>query len=360
MRNKEKISINNLPKKYHFAYQYCEFLNNNLVATYNGLKQSDMFGHSIKFKNKKEINTFMKLDFEQMIDKLWANEKYSTDAFMIIHKALVEALLFEYITYMSEVLLNILKGNISICYTLLRKPFKEILTVFELICKNPITFFRNFWDKEPKDFNPQEISDEEKLQNIKDVINVIDSHGIYSSKVIYDLRFKRENMLSFDAFWNKAIHLITSASGIKTEKRNFNMIFAGKEEKDEMTYHLFYALPIILIYTNDVVESLALWFSRLGENDNYFTRRLLGYFAWSYEYHLSDSSRTKVRRALANMFKGLNCPKCKKNLKFNKLSLREYFYQETFCCQSCGHTFKGIKFNLREEESHLHPLLKQK
>jgi hypothetical protein len=359
MTNSEEVSINNLPRKYHFAYQYCEFLYNNLVSTLNSLKEGQFFNHSVKFQDDKEFRIYEKLEPEEIVDKLFQSDKHILDAFMFVYKPLIEALLFDYITYMSEILLNILKDNLVICYSLLRKPLKETLTILEMICKNPALFVRDFWNKEPKNVDPNRLSFEQKKQNIKEIVEMVDVFGIHSYKVIYEVRFGRETYLGFDSVWNRAIHLVTNREYSETEKRNLNFIFAGKEEKQNMLHHIFYTLPIILCYTNDVVEMLVSWIARLGIEDNYMNRRFFGYLAWSYQFHLRPKSRNEIRKILENYSKSFDCPNCKKKIGFNKQSFIEYCLEETISCQTCNFGIKGLRFKIEKDTQRLHPLLKK-
>jgi hypothetical protein len=228
-----------------------------------------------------------------------------------------------------------------------------------MICKNPGLFIKDFWNKEPKDFDPNSLNSEQKKQNIKEIVEIVDVFGIHSYEVIYEVRFGKENYMSFDSIWNKAIHLVTNRKYSETEKRNLNFIFAGKEEKLNMLHHIFYTLPIVLCYTNDVVEMLVSWIARLGEGDNYMNRRLFGYIAWSYQFHLRPKSRNEIRKILGKIFKSFTCPNCKKSLGFSNQSLIEYCLEEMISCQTCNFGLRGLNFKIEKDTQRLHPLLRE-
>lgn len=342
MKFTKEMKLTDLPKKYRLSYQYSEFLYNNLVATYNSCLKNKIFDTRIKFANEKDLKVFSKLKNYDTIDWL-SNNGYYSHHFFIIYKLILRALLFDIITFISESLQNILKGNNVVAYTLLRKPFKDSLTVLEKIYSDPISFYRGFVNNDSSFFDPNKISKpkENMIELIKNVKTKAKMHDFLIPELIYILRFDKQNDNSFDGFWTRAIHLITNAKGIETEKMNFNFIFSGNDERNYQNGQIFYSLPILLYYMNDLVEAMLKLITSLKYDDGYETRRLFGFNLWVQDVHLSKSSIKKVRKIL--MKNNFSCPSCNKKIFISKQFMFDYCFYYSIDCKKCGKEFDLTK-----------------
>lgn len=333
-----EVSLNNLPKEFRLSYQISELLYNNIVMIYNSCMDSKVFDTKIKIKSKNHISVFSKLKDEKLFDWLLKNN-YQVDHFLIIYKLIVKALIFDFLTYVSEALLNILKSNLVISYTLLRKPFKENLTLLEVIYTDPIKFYENFLINNKNYYNPTKKTSVDKLKLIKQIYDKLGIIKYFSPELLFALRFDRYKMYSYDGYFNQAIHLVTDAKGIETRNHNLNFIFSNEDDKYQQMVNLFQSLPIVLYYSNYLIEEVIKFFAKSPlDIENSFKKRIdFGMLLWSYDVHISGSTKKKIDKMFKDVENEMNilCPKCKNKIRFNKNFLLNYSINWKIICNRC-------------------------
>ncbi|WP_332632551.1 hypothetical protein [Halalkalibacter flavus] len=130
-----------LPKKYHEIHNYCLILHDHLVLTVDEIEKNDLHNVKINFKDEKEWEEFNQSEdtIEAMKDFGYV-EEYKTLAL----RQLTIATLAEFLHFIYEALKTSEKGKLSVTYTLLRKPFKEILLLWEWIIVDSDSFFEAY------------------------------------------------------------------------------------------------------------------------------------------------------------------------------------------------------------------------
>jgi len=333
MRKKNRIL--NLQKEFRFSYTYTEFLYNNIVTMYNACLDNKIFTQDVKFRNKKHLKEFENDNGEFDIYNWLKANNYDVELYLLINKQVIQALIYDFITHISQVLHNILEGNLSIAYILLRKPIKETLTLFESIIVDPFKFNLIFTTNNPKNYNPNRISKEIKLSNIEKVISLTNFKELYSLEMLYDLRFNKGFNASYDKLWNKAIHLITDYTHIETEKMNINFVFSNKDDKYDQLAHIFSTLPPILFYSVEVIKILLNCISIQGDHSKADLKMLVGYYLWASETFLKKTTIKKISGIFNDGFKEICCINCKQPFKYNKMFFKYYFYHDLFICKNC-------------------------
>lgn len=330
------LSLKNLSKEFRTSYQVSELLYNSIVSLYNFSLDNDLFNTQIKLRSKKKVKELCEIDHDELLTWLQKNKRFN-DHFWVVYNSNIKALIYDFISHISEVLQNILKGNLVIAYSLIRKPFKETLTTFELLLSNPREYYINFINDKKTLIDPKHLSKEIKLKIIYDCLNKIKLTIPFDEKMIYELRFDRFKFFSYDKFCNKAIHLITSAKGIETESLNLNLIFSNEDDKYDQYCQIFMTLPIILYYSYYMIFNLIKFSKNSIKEDIFEDRRIFGMLLWAFDAHMDEKTKNRVLKKLTSVDpkKDFKCPNCEYYMKINRRFLLNFSIYWIIKCQKC-------------------------
>lgn len=245
-----------LPEEFHFSHEYCFFLHDVLTGMLvHGEKAGIYRSVEIKLKNEEELNSLEGLSGVDLIEWM-KNHGYSDKAFELYEKRITAALLSDMCHFIYEALNCSKKGKLTVTYALLRKPFRDNLLCLERLLTEPSDFFSWFEKEKIDGLDMQRYPKEIKMKIIENVFKEIKYPSAFTPELIYGLRYDKETEYGFDSLWNKATHLITTNKYIKTESSNFNFVFSDSDSHESQWRHLYSMLPMLLFYTNLVVEKL--------------------------------------------------------------------------------------------------------
>jgi hypothetical protein len=277
-------------------------------------------------------------------------------------RTLYPALLWDLHQFVAEALECSEKARLTVTYALLRKPFRDDLFYLEWLLAEPQNFINIFQDKDPSEFSLDKMLREDRVRGIvRDAVGKTAKRDSVDPEVIYDMRFNKIVGFSFDAMWNKAIHLITTAKTHSTEHQNMNFIFSNDEDREYQWRHIYSFLPVLLDYAVDVVESLM--YIMLGnERPNYyldFFHRELGFVVWSKEV-VEWQDNPKLSSEMPNDLDDLHfaCPKCNKVIDMQQSLARTLFLERKMMCPKC---FRKISIESLVDKNNIRPhkLLKE-
>lgn len=331
------------PEDFEIARDYCIFLNNLIASTYNSAVDAKIFDHKIDFDSRKETRKFVrestKWSTEEYQEYFITNKKHG-DLYFIAIKNVVRAVLLDFHQYIFEALENIKKGQLTIAYTLLRKPLKENLFILEWIAADSFEFFKRFNFDDSKLYSPLSLQCNKDFMRdiIKNAINNIKINSFYDPEFIFQLRYDKSKIFSFDPLWNLSTHLVTDREPIKTETFNLNFVFSNEDNKESQFAHIYTLLPYLLFYSVDIIETALQRISHLGE-DNLSVRRYLGLLAWIQEYYVEGNlERAKEIKSLLKEFTSTfdsKCDKCGKKFKLDKEQMINICFGSFIKCSKC-------------------------
>jgi hypothetical protein len=163
------------------------------------------------------------------------------------------ATISDYCHYVYEALKCSEKGKLAITYTLLRKPLKDNLLLFEWIMTNRNEFMENF-KKDSNCYAIDKIDSTKKKMFIECSVNQINYCEKFDADFIYNIRYSKKTNYSLERVWNIANHIVTTSKYYKTESLNLNFVFSGADSKENQWNYLYSVLPYLLFYTVEVIQ----------------------------------------------------------------------------------------------------------
>jgi hypothetical protein len=320
---------NFIPKEFRFSHKFSFFLHDLLVNIVAEGEKAKIFNTTVKFKSPEITKKVTKMNQEEFWDWLSKNDKVAQVE--IMYKQIIVALLSDFCHFVYEGLKCSEKAKITVSYALLRKPFKDNLLIFEWLLAEPEDFMSKFYSEDSLIYNPQKLTPERKKEIIKKAIDKTPNKR-FDADVLYDLRYNRSHISSFSGAWDKANHLVTTFDKIKTEKQNINFVFLNPDTQYSEWLHLYSWLPILLLHSFEVVESLLLTFAKRDPKikDTAFDQCLAGFVLWGESVGHGKSSVTKFKV-------NAECSDCKLNFRLSgKQFLKRIFDNGFFECKNCG------------------------
>lgn len=240
-----------LPKEFHKKHDYCEFVVSQIEELILNKEFIELKSNVFEFPPKiiKEIES----NNEHILDLLEKYE-YNDIVYHLVKNSLLNSLIMETCYFLQESLQCSLKMRLTVCFTLLRKPFLEILIVFMRIL-NEHDFIENFNQKDP--FDPIRTSPEQK----KDLIEKTNLQLFekYHKEDLFDYIFAKNFGNSLYNLTNNSIHLFTNRNPVSaTEKQNLNFIFSQEEDIYDQWEYIYDNLPMLINFIADIADLLVL------------------------------------------------------------------------------------------------------
>lgn len=323
---------NFIPKEFRFGHKFSFFLHDLLAQIIAEGEKAKVFETVIKFKSTKEANKVRKMNKEKFW--VWLSQNDRDNHYEIIYKQVVLALLSDFCHFVYEGLKCSEKAKMTVSYALFRKPFKDNLLVFEWLLAEPADFMDKFYNEDSLIYNPQKLSPERKKELIQKAIEKTHNHR-FDADVLYNLRYNRSHAFSFSGAWDKANHLVTTFDKIKTEQQNINFVFLSPDAQYSQWLQLYSWLPILLLHTFEVVESLLLTFANRDKSikDVAFDQCFAGFLLWGEIFQ--DETLPIFKSKIFG-----ECSGCKSESRFTgKQFLKKVFDQGFANCKNCGEKF---------------------
>jgi hypothetical protein len=331
---------NIFPKKYQFSHDYIFFLHDLLARVIAEGEENDIFTVDIKFKTKKEANTFHELNLSS--EEYW--EWLETHGYGWINKELARKQVFVSVLsdlchFLYESIKCAKKGKLSVAFALLRKPLKENTLILEWLLYNPGEFGDKFHNYKLEELSTSKISKKQKIEILEGAISKCKNPKWIDPNFIYELRYDKKSFISYESAWNKATHLITTFKSFKTEPENINFVFSyTPETMEELWRHYYRSLPILL---NHLVEVAFAFVRNIYElsviTDNVLEiRRFIGFTLWAKEF-FQESDNSFLLDYARDVLKAfdLKCSLCKEKISLNKKNLYQFYYSSGLVCKHC-------------------------
>lgn len=249
-----------LPKKYKELHNLCFYLQDILVQAVVEGEKKKLFDTVVKFKKTDDIEAVK--DNNDILEWLITNG-YEDEFKSIVIKQVLIATISDYCHYVYEALRCSEKSKLAITYTLLRKPLKDNLLLFEWIITNRNEFLENF-QKDSNCYAIDRINSTRKKMFIEYSVKQINYSETFNADFIYNIRYSKKTECSLERLWNMANHIVTTSKDYKTESLNLNFVFSGIISKESQWNYLYSVLPYLLFYTVEVIQ--AVLDQEIGEN----------------------------------------------------------------------------------------------
>lgn len=257
-----------LPKEFWEKHDYCEFLINQVEDLLLNKTFKDLQTQTITFPD--EFTSIIKdIDDEKnhLFDIL-EEHNFTSELNDIVRNQLLNALIRETCYSIQESLFCSLKMRMTITFTLLRKPFLEILIILMKIL-NEEDFIEKFNKKE--NYDPIKTTPEQKKSLIEKTNKFL--FDKYDCNDLFQYIFDKDDSDSIFNITNNAIHLFTDRNPIsKTEKQNLNFIFSNYENTKSQWEYIYLTLPMILSFLTDLIDLLV--FKSTSIEEKIFTKRI--------------------------------------------------------------------------------------
>lgn len=230
-----------LPKKYWKKHNYCEFVINQIEE----LIQDERFMELKiqKLNLSEDVINHLHLSDQHLFDSL-AELGLKNELTSVVRTHLVYSLIMETCYFVQESLLCSLKMRMTVSFTLLRKPFLEIL-ILVMRLLNDVDFIDRFNNKDA--FDPIKTTPTEKKDLIKKTNQLLKNN--FDDETLYQLIFDKEFSDSIFNITNNAIHLYTDRNPVaSTEKQNLNFIFSTPENIDTMWEYIYENIPMLITF----------------------------------------------------------------------------------------------------------------
>lgn len=243
-------SNTHLPKIFHKGYELCFFAHD--VAT-----QLLKSGHEHGIFSAQLDEILDDADSTELPDlvEIIKNKNLTSKLPEILVSRIFPAVLGDSLHYIFEALEAARKGKTSVAYTLLRKPLQDNLMVLESIIENENQFADRLSCTPPKFNRGDDLASH--TARISATLKKIGYSSAFDAEYIAQLRYDKSCEDSFDGFCNKATHLITSKSIVKTTAYSLNFIFPTSQSLNMQWAFLFSRLPYILTYTTALCEYIS-------------------------------------------------------------------------------------------------------
>ena len=240
-----------LPTQLIEAHDFCLLNHDVLVELLRSGEKHGAFLENIEFRDERD-----RQEYEASTDLFDWFERTARleDRNRFLRRLIFPALLSDFLHFIYEALETSRKAKLIVSYALIRKPIQENLFVLEVIATG-LDAFANSLAETPASLDPRRgRSLDSHVQRIGAALHVLGEEDRFDATYLAQLRYDKTVEDTFDGICNKAVHLFTSSSAIRTEPLNVNFIFSGREAKLTQWYYLYSRLPYILFYARRLVE----------------------------------------------------------------------------------------------------------
>lgn len=242
------------------------------------------------------------------------------------------ALYADMLHFIYEGLRALEKRKFSVAFTLLRKPFKESLLIAAQICADEVIFFNKMKSDAKNLLNRKELDEAGVKALLESAINACRGIGFVSADKIYAAAFDRADEFGLAGLFDKATHLVTEFSKIRTENYNINFIFKDPRDNDVYQGETYALLAMLLLVLNLMQIEI---YRRMREPSKKYQNWMIFTSVGAYEALFKPGQSRMVRFINQHFKEFLECPICENQLTLKKSDAARLFTGETVDCKSC-------------------------
>ena len=331
-----------VPDEHLPRYDFLTYCQNVIIDILKYADNHKLSNVKIDF-NETDFEVFKKIseqeDKEYTCD--WLLQSEYKDVFLEYHKKhLFFSLLRDFYNYYSASLENITKLNISVAWSLLRRPLQETLAYIEWLTVNGDELVNlMLQSKEAKEYD---ISNRKKFgQKIEDNITELLGESFVASSAIniYDFRYSMTSETSLNGILNGANHLVVNRSNsFKTSPSGLNFVFLDGQEFENGLGLYNTSLPYVMFYAINIITKV---FAEIAELNTY-TIIMNSYNTLLKNFKALGSMSLKDALDFIDVDVPIICPRCGK-----KMTKEKYFQQFSYNkvrCPRCLHTINTFSY----------------
>lgn len=242
------------------------------------------------------------------------------------------AVLGDFFNFVFEALAALEKRKFVVFYSLLRKPLKENLLYLTMMFVDDQRFFENLKQAPGQKFNHPGISESARISYFERAVSEMKFSDFIDPAALHSIIFDMKLADGLAPLFDKATHLSTSRSQIRTEDFNLNFVFKNPLTNDVFE-NVYGKLSYILLYALKLELSL---FQKAGFDterlDKWYTLTGLGAYN-----ALFGKGRCGIKDGLAASFGDfLDCPHCNAKITIKKYQAARFFTSHQLRCEACG------------------------
>jgi len=330
----EHRRLAHIPVRHQVEHEFCFFLHDAIAAVSVSTEGAGLGRIQISPLSEDEYS-FLE-DCEDPIEFLIQTGRTETEKqLMMAH--ICRALIPDMLHFIHGALIALEKRKFTLAFANFRKPFLEATPILALMCADDKGFFEKFREDPVKFFDNSTLNRPEKRNAIAAAVGKVDTYGSLDADIIFSSVIDLKNPAGLAPLFDKAIHLVTKGSAIRTKPYNLNFIFKNPLDNDiyETSYFM---ISYVLLFIHSMQIHLL---KGLGFQDETYNTimetRAIGAFEAIY-----SKGRSQMVKLVNETFAGMmNCPGCKEPIKLRKRAAADFFLNEKLVCPKCGnsHTF---------------------
>ncbi|MBK4215226.1 hypothetical protein JJJ17_04730 [Paracoccus caeni] len=319
-----------MPRRYHARHEFCFHLHDlmvGLLVQMESTRAGDVKIDLAEGDQERLDNSPHVLDF------LAASGRGEIERRIVVNHMAI-ALYADLLHFVYEALRALEKRKFAVAFSLLRKPFKESLLIAAQICVDETALFAKLKSDAANLLNRRELDEQRTRQLLKDAISVAcKGPCIVQADTVYDTVFDRKNALGLAGLFDKATHLITENSQIRTENYNINFIFKNPSDDDVYSGETYQQIAMVLQFLALMQINL---YGRMTEISRHHRNWLLFTSLGTFEALFASGSAPITRFVRSAFGELLKCGLCEKRMRLLKTDAPRFFIAERIECSECG------------------------
>lgn len=328
-----------IPKKYHKINDLCAIIYDQLTEIYKEENYAELNSTTIDLDNADDKLKSLDKQGKHILDWLKENNR-KDDIEIVLSKHLTMAVTSDFINFLFESMYTAKRDKMTVAYSLIRKPYSDILLILEQLFVNRSEFVERFFHMgDPKGYDPSNRSIN-RLDIIEQALSKIRISGLFSAEHIHDLRYDKELDYGLNGITNHALHIVTNDKRYKTENQNLNFVFSNEEDMERYYEHYYNLVPYLLIYSASIIDGIV--FELLTDNDNQklrivkeFRRMIALIVLMEYTGIRTKKSNKRIFKAIADAL-SIKCAACENVNKIERADCELFLETELFLCTKCG------------------------
>lgn len=322
--------LKNVPKRHRAAHEFSFYLHDLIAHLTSAAEQSGAGSIQIELETEQDVEAFKAAS--NAIDFLSATGRTDEERRLLVNH-ICAALLPDMLHFIHAGLTALEKRKFTLAFACFRKPFNEGLPLIALLCADEEDFFAQFKSDPVGFLDGSRFNRPNKKLAIEAAIAKCSDASIMSADLLYAYLFDFKTPSGFAGLFDKAMHLVTRNTDIKTEAYNLNFIFKDPRQNDiyESSYQgISYVLLCIHLMQIELMKRMH--FPADGYLKQLNIRAVGAYQA------LFLKGRSEIANSMNEMLGDLmKCPVCHERVRLRKRTAPMFFVTENLECDKCGH-----------------------
>lgn len=326
--------LKSIPRKYWAHHEFCFHLHDLMVQLLK--KIDDQRLSFISFKIESEDDRKQLADGTHILDFLAKSGRGDLERRAVVNHVSC-SVYADMLHFIYEGLRALEKRKFTVALALLRKPFKESLLIAARMCADEVAFFDKLKSDAKNLLNLRELGEGGIKALLAQALEQC-SVGVEftNAEVLYETVFNRGNELGLAGLFDKATHLITDYTKIRTENYDLNFIFKDHEDDDIYEGGTYALIATILLFLN--VMQLELYSRMHAASPTYKDWMLVTSLGAHEALFVPEGNR--LTSFVNEHFKELlKCPNCDAELGVTRAAAPRFFIAEMIDCTHCADAY---------------------